>query len=102
MQPTASSVYEFTPETLADRDMESRVSAATDSNSNDQSDSGYNESTETVIEEDILEELRVLYLGPSRRWELCNGHRHSPGGPSVAKIHSENRRDRSQVRMSCL
>ncbi|CAO3566978.1 unnamed protein product [Mortierella alpina] len=70
MQSAASSVYGLAPETLADRDMESTVSAATDSNSNDQSDSGYNESTETVVEEDILEEPRVLYLGPSRQFSL--------------------------------
>ncbi|KAF9290564.1 hypothetical protein BGZ68_006674 [Mortierella alpina] len=54
MRSAAASVYELAPETLADSDMESAVTAATNSGSNQQDDSGYHEITETVVEEEIL------------------------------------------------
>ncbi|KAF9962475.1 hypothetical protein BGZ72_004844 [Mortierella alpina] len=54
MQSAAASVYELAPETLADSDMESAVTASTSSGSNHQTDSGYHEITETVVEEEIL------------------------------------------------
>ncbi|KAF9574722.1 hypothetical protein EC968_005727 [Mortierella alpina] len=54
MRSAAASVYELAPETLADSDMESGATGATTSNGDHQSDSGYHEITETVVEEEIL------------------------------------------------
>ncbi|KAF9942740.1 hypothetical protein BGZ67_000147 [Mortierella alpina] len=54
MRSAAASVYELAPETLADSDVETAATGPTNSNSNHQSDAGYHEITETVVEEEIL------------------------------------------------
>ncbi|CAO3565209.1 unnamed protein product [Mortierella alpina] len=67
MRSAAASVYELAPETLADSDVESRVTAATNSHSNDHGDSGNHE----ISNED--EYAAVVQMSMSRQSQRGGG-----------------------------